>query len=118
VYIQRAAESVVHELDRVITGQVQLTTQELEEQSAKSELVLSIYELGQCFLRGWGTTKDKKMALKYFELAASLGDPDAQSELGFCYSTGRGCKKDLKKAAKYYRLAERQGMTSFGMQWM
>lgn len=63
-------------------------------------------------------SKDKKVALSYFELAANLGDPDAQSELGFCYSTGRGCKKDLKKAAKYYRKAAEQGMISYGMQWM
>ena len=84
----------------------------------QSELVLSIYELGQCFLRGWGVSKDKKTALQYFTLAANLGDPDAQSELGFCYSTGRGCKKDLKKAAKYYRMAAKQGQTTYGMQWM
>ena len=80
--------------------------------------MLSIYELGQCYFRGWGVLKDKKAALRYFELAADMGDPDAQTELGFCYSAGRGCKKDLKKAAKYYRLAEKQGSTSYGMQWM
>jgi TPR repeat protein len=86
--------------------------------ASQSELVLSIYELGQCFLRGWGVAKDKKTALQYFTLAANLGDPDAQSELGFCYSTGRGCKKDLKQAAKYYRMAAKQGQITYGMQWM
>ena len=41
----------------------------------------------------------------YFQVAARLGDPDAQQELGFCYASGKGCKKDKKEAAKWYRTA-------------
>ena len=41
----------------------------------------------------------------YFEVAARLGDSDAQQELGFCYANGKGCKKDKKEAAKWYRAA-------------
>jgi TPR repeat protein len=43
----------------------------------------------------------------YFEIAARLGDADAQQELAFCYANGRGCKKDRKEAAKWYRAAVR-----------
>ena len=43
----------------------------------------------------------------YFQVAAKLGDMDAQQELAFCYANGRGCKKDRKEAAKWYRAAVR-----------
>ena len=47
----------------------------------------------------------EQSALEYFELAAKLGDVDAQAEAGALYAAGKGCKKDLKKAAMYYRMA-------------
>jgi len=43
----------------------------------------------------------------YFQVAARLGDADAQQELGFCFANGRGTKKDKKLAAKWYRAAVR-----------
>ena len=41
----------------------------------------------------------------YFQVAAKLGDPDAQQSLAFCLAHGKGCKKDRKEAAKWYRAA-------------
>jgi TPR repeat protein len=41
----------------------------------------------------------------YFQVAARLGDCDAQQELAFCYLNGKGCKKDMKQAARWYRAA-------------
>lgn len=41
----------------------------------------------------------------YFQVAANLGDPDAQQSLAFCLAHGKGCKKDRKEAAKWYRAA-------------
>lgn len=41
----------------------------------------------------------------YFQVAARLGDCDAQQELAFCYLNGKGCKKDMKEAARWYRAA-------------
>jgi TPR repeat protein len=43
----------------------------------------------------------------YFQVAARLGDPDAQQSLAFCLAHGKGCKKDRKEAAKWYRAAVR-----------
>lgn len=63
-----------------------------------------------CHRQGWGVKKDRKVALSYFELAASLGDADAQQELAFCYLKGKGTKVDKMKAAKFFRLAEAQGI--------
>ena len=85
--------------------------------------MLALYELGTSFRFGWGVEKDKRMvrpafigkgiltprpltafrfeqAVSYFQLAADMGDPDAQSDLAFCYANGKGTKKDMKKAAK------------------
>ncbi|KAN0062866.1 hypothetical protein ACQY0O_004687 [Thecaphora frezii] len=91
---------------------------ESEIKAIKSELKLSVYELGKCFCYGWGVKMDKAMALEYFELAAKLGDADAQAEAGALYASGKGCKKDLKKAAMYYRMAEAGGYDTVGLSWI
>ncbi|EGG01827.1 uncharacterized protein MELLADRAFT_91878 [Melampsora larici-populina 98AG31] len=83
-----------------------------------SELLLALYELGQCLMMGWGCPKDKKLAVQYYTLAAKLGDPDAQLELGFCYETGKGVEKSSRQAAKYYRMASIQGVQMMGYQWI
>ena len=49
-------------------------------------------------------------AQSYFQLAAKLGDPDAQQDLAFCLANGKGCKKDRKEAARWYRAAVRGGL--------
>lgn len=91
---------------------------EAELKAIRSELKLSVYELGKCFCYGWGVKMDKQMALEYFELAAKLGDADAQAEAGALLAAGKGCKKDLKKAATYYRMAEAQGYDTVGLSWI
>lgn len=45
--------------------------------AAKGELVLAIFELGNCYRYGWGTSIDKAAARQYYETAANLGDTDA-----------------------------------------
>ncbi|KNZ47796.1 hypothetical protein VP01_613g3 [Puccinia sorghi] len=123
-WLQKAAESVIEDLDSAVSSSsrnksvANAAPDQSKDAVAKSELVLAIYELGQCFMRGWGCKKDKQLAINYFELAAKLGDPDAQQELGFCYANGKGTKKDLKLAAKYYRLAAAQGVEMMGSQWI
>lgn len=91
---------------------------EAELKAIRSEMKLSVYELGKCFCYGWGVKMDKPMALEYFELAARLGDADAQAEAGALLAAGKGCKKDLKKAAMYYRMAEAQGYDTVGLSWI
>lgn len=46
-YLQKAAESAVHDLQTGIAQSASV---------AKSELVLAIYELGVCFRHGWGVS--------------------------------------------------------------
>ncbi|PYH35540.1 tetratricopeptide repeat protein [Aspergillus neoniger CBS 115656] len=86
--------------------------------SAKGELVLAIFELGNCFRNGWGVKKDPVAARQYFETAANLGDTDAMNEVAWCYLEGFGGKKDKFTAAKYYRLAEEKGNKLVGNSWI
>ncbi|KAF4154127.1 hypothetical protein CNMCM6936_003900 [Aspergillus lentulus] len=62
--------------------------------AAKGELVLAIFELGNCYRNGWGVKKDPVAARQYFETAANLGDTDAMNEVAWCYLEGFGGKKD------------------------
>lgn len=70
-WLRRAAECAVHDMER--------TTQEGPEKEAasdaekerdrkavQSELVLAVYEVGQCFFHGWGVEADKRMAVVSF----------------------------------------------------
>ena len=79
---------------------------------------MAIYELGKCYLNGWGTAHDKPLALRCFEIAGNWGDADALVEAGYCYAEGVGCKKDMKKAAKMYRAAEAKGVSMVGNSWI
>ena len=62
--------------------------------SAKGELVLAIFELGNCFRNGWGLSKDPSLARQFYEVAANLGDVDAMNEVGWCFLEGFGGRKD------------------------
>ena len=115
-YLQACAESVVEDLDQVVTGTRQFGPDDTK--ASKNELVLALHELGQSFRFGWGVAKDKRQAVAYFQLSADLGDVDAQSDLAFCLAKGDGCKKNVKLAAHYYRLSVAQGAASFGLSWI
>lgn len=86
--------------------------------AAKGELVLAIFELGNCYRYGWGTNVDKPAARQYYETAANLGDTDAMNEAAWCYLEGFGGKKDKFKAAQLLRLAEKNGSKTLGNSWI
>ncbi|KAJ1310745.1 hypothetical protein OPQ81_009267 [Rhizoctonia solani] len=109
-WLRKAAEAAVTDLEAARSGE--------EAKAVKNELVLAIYEVGQCFFHGWGVGQDKVMAVSYFQVAARLGDCDAQQELAFCYLNGKGCKKDMRQAARWYRAAAAQGASTVGLAWI
>ncbi|KIK66095.1 hypothetical protein GYMLUDRAFT_158136 [Collybiopsis luxurians FD-317 M1] len=115
-WVRKAAEGAVRDLEgirrRIASGEG------MGKGAVKAELVLAIYEVGQCFFHGWGVQKDQKMGVSYYKVAAELGDPDAQNDLGFCLANGKGCKKDRKEAAKWYRAAVAQGHSDIGLAWI
>lgn len=59
--------------------------------SAKGELVLAIFELGNCYRFGWGTPIDKPAARQYYECAGFMGDIDVRAfpELTFSIANMR-----------------------------
>lgn len=117
-WLQKAVDLSKHEMDddeaHVKAGD---TVDILALRTRKAQLALSVYELGQSHLNGWGIAQNKPMALRCFELAGSWGDRDALAEAGFCYAQGVGTKKDLKKAARLYREAESKGASMIGQSW-
>ncbi|KAL0578517.1 hypothetical protein V5O48_003460 [Marasmius crinis-equi] len=111
-WLRKAAESAVVDLESARNGGG------IDKGAVRAELILAIYEVGQCFFHGWGVPKDQKMAVSYYRVAARLGDADAQNDLGFCLANGKGCKKDRKEAAKWYRAAVEQGQSDVGLAWI
>ncbi|KAL5416162.1 hypothetical protein PMIN03_002201 [Paraphaeosphaeria minitans] len=86
--------------------------------AAKGELVIAMFELGNCFRYAWGTKKDPVAAKQYYETAANLGDTDAMNEVAWCYVEGFGTRKDKFKAAQFLRLAESKGSKTLGNTWI
>lgn len=64
-WLRKAAESAVENLEGVRAGNNVATEGKglLDSDVVKTELVLAIYEVGQCFFHGWGVTKDQKMGV-------------------------------------------------------
>lgn len=112
-WVRRAAESAVEDLEQLRIGKANI-----DKGPVQAELVLAIYEVGQCFFHGWGVAKDQKMAFSYYLIAARLGDGDAQGDLAFCFANGKGCKKNKKEAARWYRAAVQQGLSDVGLAWI
>ena len=83
----------------------------------KAQYAVAIYELGKCYMNGWGARQDKSLALRCYEIAGNWGDADALVEAGYSYAEGVGCRKDMKKAAKFYRAAEAKGVSMVGNSW-
>nr|GAT55328.1 predicted protein [Mycena chlorophos] len=111
-WLRRAAEHAVSDLEAARQGGA------IDESAVQTELILAIYEVGQCFFHGWGIAKDAKMGVSYYQVAARMGDADAQMDLGFCLANGKGAKKDRKAAAKWYREAVKQGQSDIGLAWI
>lgn len=112
-WVRKAAESAVEDLEQLRVGKANI-----DKCSIQAELVLAIYEVGQCFFHGWGVAKDQKMGFSYYMVAARLGDGDAQGDLAFCLANGKGCKKNKKEAARWYRAAVQQGQSDVGLAWI
>ncbi|KNE67378.1 hypothetical protein AMAG_11847 [Allomyces macrogynus ATCC 38327] len=85
---------------------------------AARELTLAIYELGQSFRNGWGVKRCRRTGAFYLQIAANLGDPDAQVDVATCYLNGDGVKRDKQAAARFFRLASNQGIELPGNSWI
>jgi len=118
-WLRRAVDSgqleVAEDEDQTKHGQ---PTDVVKKKQHKAQYGVAIYELGKCYMNGWGAPQDKGLALRCYEIAGNWGDADALVEAGYCYAEGVGCKKDMKKAAKFYRAAEAKGVSMVGNSWL
>ncbi len=71
-------------------------------------------KLAQLYSDGIGIKPNYKLALYWWELAASdenysllKGDPEAQYKIACCYYGANGTKRNVKQARKYFKLAIR-----------
>ena len=64
--------------------------------------------IGRLYLRGEGVQQNFEMALKWFRLGLSNGDPFCQYEIGLMYLLGLGVPKNVLKAADFFKEAAKQ----------
>jgi TPR repeat protein len=67
------------------------------------------YCLGVCYHDGIGVEKDAELAVHYYKLSASKGQPRGEGILGYCYGEGFGVEKDELKALSLYLKAAKKG---------
>lgn len=68
-WLRRAAECAVADMEKATDGvskEGNNPEKERDRKAVQSELVLAVYEVGQCFFHGWGVETDKKMAVVSF----------------------------------------------------
>jgi hypothetical protein len=58
---------------------------------------------------GQYTKKDVKLAARFYSLAGSVGDSDAQANYGFCLEHGIGVKRSPSRSVEFYEKSMRQG---------
>lgn len=72
---------------------------------AKYNYAPAINDIAQCYLNGIGLKKNEQQAKKFFENAATNGNPTAQYELAMLYKSGTGCEQSDELAATWMRRA-------------
>ena len=66
-------------------------------------------DLGWCYYKGEGVTRDYNKAVYWYQKAANQGNTQAQCNLGICYEFGKGVAQDYKKAVYWYQKAADRG---------
>ncbi len=64
-----------------------------------------MYELGDMCFDGNGAVQDYDEALRWFQLAAAQGDPDAFCKLGVCHQYGCGVRRCKAAAISWFKRA-------------
>ena len=68
-----------------------------------------LYNLGMCYLSGYGCKQDKDLAFKCFRTSADTGHPEAINNLGGFYRDGIVVEKNLESAAKCFERSANLG---------
>lgn len=71
------------------------------------------YNLGVCYMNGYGCKKDQDLAFNCFRTAAEMGHPEAFNNIGGCYRDGKVVRKNLELATKFFEKSANMG-NSYG----
>lgn len=85
-----------------LKNKIEILKRNSEEGDAISQM-----QLGACYSRGEGVSRDESIAFDYFLKAANQGNKDAQFIVGTCYSYGKGTDKNL--GFQFYLKSAEQG---------
>ncbi len=69
----------------------------------------TLFELGDLYYFGKGTSRNFGEALKAYQAAAEKGYVLAEANLGYLYERGQGTGRDYKKAMEWYSKAAEKG---------
>lgn len=89
--------------------EVERAAEILKELSDSLGYTDAMRELGLIHLKKLMKYTSPKIAFRYLEKAASLGDSVAQFNLGTMYEDGKAIQQDIEKAKYYYNLAAAKG---------
>lgn len=77
------------------------------------------YNMGMCYMNGYGVAKDAEMAYDSFSFAADAGHPEAMNNLGGFFRDGIVVEKNLAAAAKFFKrsadLGNSYGELNYGL---
>jgi len=79
------------------------------EKAAAQKDSNGLYNLGMCFLNGYGCAVDQEKALEYFKAAAKLDHPEAINNIGGFYRDGIVVEKDDFLATRQFARSAEMG---------
>lgn len=78
-----------------------------------------LYNLGMCYLSGYGCEQDHNLAFQSFRTSAEKGHPEAINNMGGFYRDGIVVKKNLATATDFFRrsaeLGNTYGLLNYGL---
>jgi TPR repeat protein len=80
------------------------------KQKAEAGDAVEAFNLGRCYLEGYGVMADDSAAARWISKSASAGYAVAQFYLGVCYTEGKGVGRNYAEAFRLYSLAADAGM--------
>ena len=76
---------------------------------ANNKNVNSIYHLGLCYAKGYGTRQDFNLARQYYQMGANMNEPRSLYNLSLYYRDGISVPKNEELALKLYEQAIQNG---------
>ena len=77
------------------------------------------YNLGMCYMNGYGVAQDVDMAYDSFKFAADAGHPEAMNNLGGFFRDGIVVEKDVRAATRWFKrsadLGNPYGQLNYGL---